>query len=270
MAVGKQWYAPVNGREEAKETGHQLEMAEDTHFQAIRRTSGRAIRLMVGAVIGLLLFGSLFASMLPAGRGVGRSLPRFWTMAAKDDLWGQKLVDWKPPSNLKVVGMVFFGRSRTASVLNCYVQRNLKSNGGLLDEVVWIEGTDEQRELDWLRSIVKETPGYRTWSIPDFVNQEVKAERHYQHAYNIANEEKHPGEVVFVKIDDDIVSSTTLLDASNTYPLSHPGFRRGLCHPRYRPARPFDQCADCKCQRRQLARPGLGSLQSGSRGRLHA
>lgn len=63
-------------------------------------------------VIGPLLFGSFTPSNVQ---------PRHWTIA-KGDYEAQRLAKWTVPSNVKVVGLVFYGRRRTASILSCYLE----------------------------------------------------------------------------------------------------------------------------------------------------
>jgi hypothetical protein len=62
----------------------------------------------------------------------------------------------KPP----VVALVSFSSRSRAEVLDCYLQQNLISNGGLLDRVIFSSETSSEEDLDWLRYTVTETEGY--------------------------------------------------------------------------------------------------------------
>lgn len=46
-------------------------------------------------------------------------------------------------------------------MLDCYLQKNLKSNGGLLDEVRFLVNTDNEYDLAWLDELVSRNPEYR-------------------------------------------------------------------------------------------------------------
>jgi hypothetical protein len=78
-------------------------------------------------------------------------------------------------------------------------QRNLKRNGGLLDEVQFFVHTEDEEDLKWLDDTVEKTPGYRK-----IVNEESN--------FGTAYDEVRRG-VLYIKIDDDVVSATGLLRA---------------------------------------------------------
>jgi hypothetical protein len=67
---------------------------------------------------------------------------------------------FKLPDNVRVVALVSYtARSRT-SILDCYLQSNLAINHGLLDQVIFIPETGQERDVDWLFALVQSTPGY--------------------------------------------------------------------------------------------------------------
>jgi hypothetical protein len=152
-------------------------------------------------------------------------LPRHWTLS-KAESSAHKLAKWRVPKNTKVVGLVFYGRRRTASLLSCYLERNLKRNGGVLDEVVWLQGTTRPDDVEWMLSMANATDGFST-----FYNEEYASKQHYPPAYSVVFTEQHQGPVVYVKIDDDMVRQTSLLYFFSELTFSLPtGLHGGHCH----------------------------------------
>lgn len=114
-------------------------------------------------------------------------------------------------AGVKVVALVFFGRRDLVSILDCYLkvtrdvpsrlpvhtyqmQRNLKANGGLLDEVIFTVNTDNNGDLAYLEELLKSSPYYRKF---------VKSVEHEGWAgqWQAVNET----DTIYVKIDDDVV-----------------------------------------------------------------
>jgi hypothetical protein len=141
----------------------------------------------------------------------GGILPRYWSATARDGSI-EGVTDFKKPSNLSVVGLVFYGRPAVVSILDCYLkvrlcdhlpkvnadrlaQRNLKENGGLLDEVVFIARTKNYQYLAWLDALVDTTPSYRRHNISSFRIGD------YRTAWRVVQ-----NGTMYIKIDDDIVS----------------------------------------------------------------
>lgn len=122
------------------------------------------------------------------------------------------------PDKFRVVGLVFYGRRSRVEILDCYLkvgtpihlrfsqttdhvrsQQNLKTNGGLLDEVIFLARTDDVEDLAFLDQLVDETPGY---SKNDLRDKNSRASRvTYGQAWEIGERG-----VMYIKIDDDIVS----------------------------------------------------------------
>jgi hypothetical protein len=106
------------------------------------------------------------------------------------------LGEWQKPDGLKVIAIVFYGRRRYVEILNCYLQRNLVSRGGLLDEVIFVPNTIDKEDLAYLDHLV-ETNNYYSKHIesgtlyPGLVGG-------YEAAQNGS---------ICIKIDDDIVRS---------------------------------------------------------------
>ncbi|KAI9683414.1 MAG: hypothetical protein M1829_005486 [Trizodia sp. TS-e1964] len=102
-------------------------------------------------------------------------------------------VETKP----RVVGMVFFGRRSRVSILDCYLQKNLKRNGGPLDEVQFLQKTLDEEDIKYLDELVSKTDGY--------TKVLLKGEIDY-HALHFSNAYEHlQRNTIYVKIDDDVV-----------------------------------------------------------------
>lgn len=101
---------------------------------------------------------------------------------------------FEKPEGFKIIGLIFYGRTATIAVLDCYLKKNLASNGGFLDEVHWAINTANQEDLDYLDELVKTTDAYKKITIPEFSYISI-----WEHAV----EPEH----LYIKIDDDIVRS---------------------------------------------------------------
>lgn len=126
----------------------------------------------------------------------------------------------------KVVALVFFGRRATVSVLDCYLkvrdfsnfislpsrgdglawsrtgeanmsQRNLVKNGGLLDEVIFVERTGNEEDLALLNRLLESEPSYSRHVI------DMDKASGFGSSYEMVEDD-----VLYIKIDDDIVSRT--------------------------------------------------------------
>ncbi|KAJ2906723.1 uncharacterized protein MKZ38_000459 [Zalerion maritima] len=98
------------------------------------------------------------------------------------------------PPDMKIIGLVFYGRRQYVQILDCYLKRNLKSNGGLFDEVIFAVKTDIEEDVKFLDSIVDTTPGY--------VKYERESIKGYGGSWEVALEHKND---ILIKIDDDVV-----------------------------------------------------------------
>lgn len=114
-----------------------------------------------------------------------------------DDGYG-KVYDEQPglgaEISAKVIALVFFGRRELVEVLDCYIQRNLKANGGLLDEVIFVVHTDIDEDLEYLETLVPRRPEYTKY--------EVKGT--YRWLMGSWEPVTDP-DAIYVKIDDDVV-----------------------------------------------------------------
>lgn len=98
------------------------------------------------------------------------------------------------PKDVKVIGLVFFGRKDRVQILKCYLERNLVVNGGWLEEVHWVRNTDRTEDVDYLHELIAGNPAYKQIEIKEtgFIG--------YGLAWSTLQEE-----VIYVKIDDDVV-----------------------------------------------------------------
>jgi hypothetical protein len=104
-------------------------------------------------------------------------------------VWG-----FDKPEDIKVIGLVFFGRRSRVEILRCYLERNLVDNGGWLDEIHWVKNTDNHKDLEYLEEIMASSQRYKVIELKGtgFVG------------YGQAWEKLEPGSL-YVKIDDDVV-----------------------------------------------------------------
>ena len=101
---------------------------------------------------------------------------------------------WKKPKGFKIIGLIFFGRQRTVEILDCYLKRNLVSNGGFLDEVLWVANTDNEDDLKYMDKLVQTSSLYKNMTL---IN------RGYASVWEHAVDNKN----MFIKIDDDMVGA---------------------------------------------------------------
>ncbi|KAK5082309.1 hypothetical protein LTR05_007455 [Lithohypha guttulata] len=98
------------------------------------------------------------------------------------------------PKDVKVIGLIFFGRKDRVQILKCYLERNLAVNGGWLDEVHWVRNTDRKEDVDYLHQIIAANPAYKQIEIKEtgFIG--------YGLAWSTLQVD-----AIYVKIDDDVV-----------------------------------------------------------------
>lgn len=100
---------------------------------------------------------------------------------------------FEKPQGFKIIALIFYGRAPVVAILDCYLKKNLLSNGGFLDEVHWAVNTDNEEDLRYLDELVKTTTSYKKIAIPSFGYNSI-----WEHAVQPEN--------LYIKIDDDIVS----------------------------------------------------------------
>ena len=174
-------------------------------FLNIARRPQTLVILLVSLILILVTFGTVYLT------DVEIFSPSTWTLSPnyqpdpkkpwpplqQDDGYG-KIYDAELELDtgipVKVIGLVFFGRRELVEVLDCYLQRNLKANGGLLDEVIFVVHTDIQEDLDYLETLVPRRAEYSKY--------EVKGT--YRWLAGSWEPVTDP-DAVYVKIDDDVI-----------------------------------------------------------------
>ncbi|KAI1451880.1 hypothetical protein F4805DRAFT_463351 [Annulohypoxylon moriforme] len=103
---------------------------------------------------------------------------------------------WQKPRGLKVVAVVFYGRKRNVDILDCYLQQNLVSNGGYLDDVWFMVHTQKAEDIAWLNEFVKKDPLYKFKALGSCGEEET---------YGCIWENTVENSTLYIKIDDDIL-----------------------------------------------------------------
>ncbi|KAI1104690.1 hypothetical protein F4804DRAFT_351817 [Jackrogersella minutella] len=101
---------------------------------------------------------------------------------------------WKKPNGLKVVAVVFYGRKRNVDILDCYLQQNMVSNGGYVDEVRYLVRTDKEDDVNWLKDFVEGKPKHNIVDLGDCT--QTLHGCIWEHGIEI--------DTMFLKIDSDI------------------------------------------------------------------
>ncbi|KAF2972011.1 hypothetical protein GQX73_g1537 [Xylaria multiplex] len=103
---------------------------------------------------------------------------------------------WQKPKGLKVIAMVFFGRKRYVDILDCYLQQNLASNNGYLDEVWFMVHTEDADDISWLNALARGTPEYKIFNRDD-----CQANDGYGCMWAYVSADN----TIYIKLDDDII-----------------------------------------------------------------
>lgn len=160
------------------------------------RLNVRNILLLTAGACFLLLLWNMRSSSASSSSAslyrAGKALPQYWSVTGKTDLEG--VTTWPKPKDFRVVGLVFFGRPVSVSILDCYLKRNLARNGGFLDEVIWLARTSVEEDLQWLDAQVAAEPAYTR---RDLLFEGID----YASAYDLAE-----NGTMYIKMDDDLVS----------------------------------------------------------------
>ena len=118
------------------------------------------------------------------------------------------------PEQAKIYGIVFYGRHATVEILDCYLRKNLVSNGGWLDAVHFIINTDDEADLAWIDNMVGQVRDYKKIEMDEGTDP-----RDYEKVWRQAVQPGH----LYVKFDDDLVwMSDTAVEETITTLINHP------------------------------------------------
>lgn len=99
---------------------------------------------------------------------------------------------WSKPADFKIIALVFFGRPSVVAILDCYLKKNLVSNGGFLDEVHWVVNTENLEDIKYLDNLVETSEGFKKITVPTLGYNSI-----WEHAVEAPH--------MYIKIDDDMV-----------------------------------------------------------------
>lgn len=71
-----------------------------------------------------------------------------------------RIMTFMKPDHLKVVAHVMYSSRTKTSILECYLQRNLASQGGFIDQVIFFLETGQEEDKDWLEALVDSNAVY--------------------------------------------------------------------------------------------------------------
>ncbi|KAI9756356.1 MAG: hypothetical protein M1815_003779 [Lichina confinis] len=98
------------------------------------------------------------------------------------------------PTGVPIIALVFYGRKRSVSILDCYLKKNLADNGGFLDRVVFFSRTNVPEDLEYLEYLLTTTASY----------VKVESSNGRSQDYSKPWETLLDGPI-YIKIDDDVV-----------------------------------------------------------------
>ncbi|KAI0159569.1 hypothetical protein GGR57DRAFT_429861 [Xylariaceae sp. FL1272] len=104
---------------------------------------------------------------------------------------------WKKPEGIAIKALIFYGRKRTVDFLECYLQQNLVSNGGFLDEVWFLVHTDNSEDLAYLETLVEEPRNKEYYKI-------VTPGKCRGFQYGCVWDPIVEDDTIYIKIDDEI------------------------------------------------------------------
>lgn len=71
-----------------------------------------------------------------------------------------RMVFFRKPDHFKVVAHVMYSSRAKTSILECYLQQNLATQGGFIDQVVFFFETGQEEDKDWLEALVDSNLAY--------------------------------------------------------------------------------------------------------------
>ena len=97
-----------------------------------------------------------------------------------------------------VIAIVMYSSRAKLSILDCYLQQNLVSNGGVIDSVVLVPETGDEEDLDWLHLLAD---SYNAYTVASYIGRE--GDDHYA-GINLAWRHVQPG-TLYIHICSEIV-----------------------------------------------------------------
>ncbi|KAI3319951.1 hypothetical protein HD806DRAFT_525245 [Xylariaceae sp. AK1471] len=104
---------------------------------------------------------------------------------------------WQKPKGVKIIAIVFYGRKRYVDILDCYLQQNLASNGGYLDEVWFMAHTENEDDIAWVKDLEGKYKDYKIVGQGDC----DQPNKDYGCMWKYATGDN----TMYIKLDDDIV-----------------------------------------------------------------
>lgn len=101
---------------------------------------------------------------------------------------------FQKPAEFRVIGLIFYGRPATVGILDCYLRKNLVTNGGFLDEVHFVVNTDKRQDIKYLDTLIKTEKLFKKVMLPEL-------------GYNSVWKNSVEPEHMYIKIDDDMVNT---------------------------------------------------------------
>ena len=175
---------------------------ESQYAHKLRGFNKRWITFLVSVFIALLVL----VSYRP--REITRTLSSTTSSSAPGAWPSAVLVNgttFLKPRDFKLIGILFFGRRASVSILECYLRANLVSHGGFLDEMHFVVNTDKKDDIAWLDQMVAQDKDYKR------VDLEGGPYPKYNPIYDQVFERNH----MYIKMDDDMVRKAVPLSLSN-------------------------------------------------------
>lgn len=155
--------------------------------------NNRQCWIYTGAFVVLIIFINLIFHLHPTNVQIdGVAYDRSTWLSLPD-----RVIRFEKPKEFPIVAVVLFSHRDRASILDCYLRRNLVENGGFLDEVIFVmeTGREDTDSVVWLNNLVAKTKGYSIG-----VSPHETPESHYEHLWDVCN----PG-TLYIQMSDQIV-----------------------------------------------------------------
>ncbi|KAH8690960.1 hypothetical protein BGW36DRAFT_411698 [Talaromyces proteolyticus] len=150
--------------------GHPGNIEANTSRTSARR-SRKGLLFILFAALFIYVVGALLLFYTDVSYFVLVVSPFLWDIkpAPFHAFSANNITYFEKPSGVKIFGIVGYRNPNRTGILNCYLQRNLAQNGGLLDEVIFIPETTEESHLQWLETIAKQSDSYSIRTSDDVI-----------------------------------------------------------------------------------------------------